>query len=477
MDKLEGTLQPQEIEALAKTASVGFGQALAPQLRSGVAAMAKESLDTVVKTLTFDKQHFVLWNKLNRKSSASLVDQYILKPGYGAAYQRASFLEGGSPVESDSIRFQGLMKKVFYGARRRITLQATMVQTVQDIVAEYRNDMVMQTMREIERDLWSGNDMFVDASGFARGQVADMAEDIMSISGLISQVRAGENDPRLRSDDFAGFGAAASAVADSAASTLQQDDLEADALAVHQQFGRPKMFLTSPEVLSAYNKQFYPKERSQLVAAADRSGFAMKLFDSSVGAIELSASHFVRPKEDPASSSRQVAPQSPSAPSISLSAGAAPSGAPGLAAATYFYRVASVNIHGEGLPSAASSQAATAGQAITVAITAPGSGPTPRAYAVYRGSSASNCKFVGYIKANMAGAASFVDNGSISPGLSKGLMADLDPQVSEIIFLGNEMNQNNLAEIQLSKELICFSFLNLIVYQPAKMRVRDNIAK
>jgi hypothetical protein len=112
-----------------------------------------------------------------------------------------------------------------------------------------------------------------------------------------------------------------------------------------------------------------------------------------------------------------------------------------------------------------------------VAITAPGSGPTPRAYAVYRGSSASNCKFVGYIKANMAGAASFVDNGSISPGLSKGLMADLDPQVSEIIFLGNEMNQNNLAEIQLSKELICFSFLNLIVYQPAKMRVRDNIAK
>lgn len=476
MDKMEGVLTPQEQEALQKSASVGYGQAAAPQFRTGVAALARESLDPVVKVLTFDKQHFILWNRVNRKQTATLIDQYAIKPGYAAGFQATSMLEGGSPVESASTWYQNLQKKVFYGARRRVTLQATMVQTLADIIAEYRNDMVMHTMREVERDLWSGNDMYVDANGFLSGSPQDLAEDLMRISGFIQQVRNGNNDPRLQSVDFVGFGGDSSVVFDAANDTLQQDDIEALALSVFQNFGRPKMLLTSPQALSAYNKQFYPKERSMLVAAADRSGFAMKLFDSSVGPIELLASHFARPKQDPARGFQDISPASPNAPTEALSAGASPAGSPGLPAATYFYRVASVNIHGEGLPSAASSQAATAGQAITVAITAPGAGPSPRAYAVYRGSSASNCQFLAYIKTAANGNASFIDNGEIFPATSKALVMDMDPNVAECCFLGNEMNQNNLAEISLSKELICYSFLSLILYQPRKLALLQNLA-
>jgi hypothetical protein len=465
-----GIATREEVDLLNKALSPGYGYSGAPGSFAGMAPLMVESLEASLKSTTWQMKNLVLWPSIPVDKAFNTVEEYARVTSYGGNGS-PYFMDGGSPREEDANYNRETQNIRFFGTRRRVSHAAMIVKTAfGDAVAREINNGNMWLLQNIERELYLGNSAFSNAGAFD-GNPGAIPSSTLAINGLDQQIRQGDTDSKVQAVAFDGYGGALSVIRSQADAIMNEEDAEEGAVSILNNFGVPVAMHMDPKTLSDFSRTFYPKERvNQLGVADGRAGFVLKSFVSSAGEFALVPNVFLRPKSEPKGAADNTnVPAAPAAPT-----GAVAGVSSTLGAGTYSYKVAAVNEHGESLPSAALSQAASAGDKVTLTIT---NVSGARHYAVYRSEAGgTSVKFIGYVAQAAGATTSFVDLNNKLPGRAEAFLLYLDPEALTFKQLA-PLSKINLATVSASFEWLQVLYGTLIVFTPRKHFIYENIGK
>lgn len=455
------------LEADLKKALEAGNYNAAPSTLVNGSALQREDLSGVMEIVTSDDSHIKLQKALSSKSVKALLVQYDRQISYGLSFGGTAQFEGQVGIEEDGAYARLTVPMAFYSLISKVTVQANMVDTVDGVKAEDRvaKNAAMKIAMDIELDLFRGKDTFSNAGVFDGNPLS--IPSLPGMLGLDPQVRMADNQRNAQDLMFAEFGGNETVVIPGGA-VLSQDNIEDASVRSAQNHGSADKMYLSPKALSLYNKIVFGKERVVLAGSPQgATGAELKDQWTSSGTVKLEGSRFLTAKFLPAAA-RSVGP---AAPSIALGTAG---GSTGLPAGTYTYYVTSVNEKGESPASASASQAAAAGDQITVTITPPGSG-TVRYFNVYRGNAgqpASACKFIGRVALGSGATTAFTDLNNRLPGHSVAFLVQNDTmEIKELA----PFSRMKLAVTDLSLPEAHFRFCCLAVMQPRKNVLVDNI--
>ena len=455
----------EQLNDLMKALEAGQYNAAPESLVQG-SALQVEDLSPVMENVTFDDMHIKLQKMLKIQDAKSTLIQFNRQLDYGIFGGSAQH-EGGIGEEDTSSYARAVVPMAYYSTVRRVTVAANMIGAFDGRKAEDRasDDAAMKLAGDIEFDLFRGHADFSNAGVFDGNPLAAAA--IPNMRGVDAQIR--ESDAISNTQDlmFAEYGSDQSVIV-SVNGTLTQSFIEDAAVKSAMQHGSADKLCLDPISLSQYNKIAHAKERIMLAGSAqEATGAHLRTQWTSSALVQMEASRFLSGKTRPARA-RAGSPAAPSA-----TAAAANNAASVLPAGAYVYYVTAVNERGESVKSADISQAATAGQAITLTIT---NVAGAKYYNVYRsedGGSAASAKFIGRVKDSGAASTSFVDLGNREPG-----------SITGFLIQGNTMGMHQLSAYSklklavndLSLPEAHFRFLCLAVKQPRKNVLLENIS-
>jgi hypothetical protein len=452
-------------QALLKALEAGSYNAAPSTLVQG-AALQIEDLSSTMQVVTFDDSHIKLQKMLKVESCKSTLAQFDRQMSYGI-FGGSAQVEGAVGQEEDSQFARVVVPMAFYSHIRRVTVVANIIDTVDGVKAEERaaSDAAKKLAADIEFDLFRGKADFSNAGVFDGSMSAMPA--LPNMLGVDAQIRQSDGIRNARDLMFEEYGSNLSVV-QQVGGTLTQDAIEDAHVRSGQNHGSAEKLVVDLLVLSAYNKISFGKERIVLAGSAtDATASDLKRQWVSGGTVNVEASRFLAGKTGPA----QARDGSAGAPSITLAALAASTS---LAVGTYIYYATAVNERGESAKSATASQAAVAGDKITVTITPSGTG-TSRYFNVYRtlaGGTAATAKFVGRVANSGAATTDFVDLANKRPGFVTGFLLQSDTMaVKELA----PYSRLKLAVTDLSIPEAHFRFLTLAVMQPRKNVLLDNL--
>ncbi len=468
----QGLVSPSDIEALNKAITAGYGGAGKPTDLTYGGVLQAESLESTLKSVTFDMKNLKFWPSISVDKAYNLFEQYNRLISYGS--DSAPYIgEGGAPQEEDSTYVRDGQKIVFFGTRRKVSHQMTLVRTtVGDIVAQQAKEGTMNLLKNVERELYWGHAHYMNQStGLMTGAEGDLPVNSIAMSGLLKQLIKGDRDVLHRSGDFEGYGDAKSIAQDLAGAVLSQDDVEYLAVVAMENFGSPSDLHIEPAALSAFVKQFYPQFRSAPGLSNQTVGYDVSKVTTTAGSIDLKPSLFLRPRSGVRSLG--VNPQAPAAPSVSLSAVSNSNSV--LAAGTYYVQVTAVNDAGEGAPVAAGSQAVTAGQGIRLAISGIAAGTKSfKVYLSAAGGAAGSEKFAGNFANNGNGNYEFA--GKKQPGLGEAFLLDMSAECMKFKQLA-PLSKINFAIVTTALEFAVVMYGALFVYTPRFNCLFSNVGK
>jgi hypothetical protein len=453
-----------QLSDLLKALEAGRYDASPSTLVQG-SALQIEDLSPIMEVVTFDDSHIKLQKMLKVQDAKSTLVQFNRQLDYGI-FGGSAQSEGGIGEEDTSNYIRAVVPMSYYSTMRRVTVAANMIGAFDGVKAEDRasNDAAMKLAADIEFDSFRGQADYSNAGVFDGNPLA--AASMPNMRGADAQIR--ESDAQSNTQDlmFAEYGSDQSIIV-SVDGTMTQSSIEDAAVKSAMNHGSADKLLLDPISLSQYNKIAHAKERIMLAGSAqEASGANLRTQWTSSALVAIEPSRFLSGKTRPARSRAG----SPSAPTFTHSAGA--NAASVLDAGAYAYYVTSANERGESLASAAASETASAGDAITLVISAVSGA---RYYNVYRseiGGSGPSAKFIGRVKDNGAGA-SFVDLGNRTPG-----------SVTGYLIQGNTMDLRQLSAYSKLKLAISdlslpeahFRFLCLAVKQPRKNVLLEGIS-
>ena len=456
-----GLVSADELEQLQKAITAGYGYAGKPTDLTYGGVIQTESLESTLKSVTFDMKNLKFWPSLSIDKASNLFEQYNRLTAYGD--DASPYIgEGGAPQESDSTYVRDGQRICFFGTRRKVSHQMTLVRTtVGDVVASQAKEGTMDILKKLERELYWGNAYFVNAAGMQTGSVSDMPVASISMNGLLQQLLKGDADSQQQSGDFQGYGAYASVVYELNGATVAQDDIEALSVILLENFGNPSELHAEPAVISAFVKQFYPQFRSAPGLANQTVGYDVSKVQTTCGAMDLKPNLFLRSKG-------VVRPQAvnancPSIAGVSI-AGSRASGTTTLPAGSYLYALTLVNDFGESAPIyMGSAVSASAGDVVTVTI----SGSIPagvKSYKLYRsapGAAASTSAFI----CNSKVASTVVDANVKLPGLGEGFLLDMSAECMRFKQLA-PLSKINFAIVTTALEFAIVLYGALFIYTP-----------
>jgi len=472
-----GVADKAEVDMLNKALTAGYGYAGMPSSFTGGAPLMVESLEASLKSTTWQMKNLVLWPSIPVDRAYNTVEQYSRITSYGGNGS-PYFNEGGSPREEDSIYNRETQKIVYFGTRRRVSHAMMLVRVAfGDAVAREINNGNMWLLQNIERELYYGNGFFSNNGEFD-GNPSAIHSDSLAIMGIDQQVRQGDTDAKAQAVAFSGFGGALSVVRDLNDSLLSEDEMEEGAVSILNNFGIPVELHLDPLALSQFSRQFFPKERINTMGVADgRAGFVIREFISSAGAFALRPNVFMRPKaEYKLRPDTALAPAAPVLPAAAL--GGADVGTGFEKDEEYYYRIASLNEHGESAVGAASAKVtiAVTGEIVTLTIT---NVVGAKYYAVYRTNSlagADSAQFIGYVKVAPGASTSFIDRNAKLPGRASAFLMFLDPEALVFKQLA-PLSKINLATVAASFEWLQVLYGCLIIFTPRKHFIYENIGR
>lgn len=452
-------------QALLKALEAGNYNAAPSTLVQG-ASLQIEDLSPVMHNVTFDDSHIKLQKMVKVDSCKSTLAQFNRQLSYGV-FGGSAQLEGAVGQEENSDFVRIVVAMAYYSHIRRVSIVANMVDTVDGQKAEERaaSDAAKKLAADIEFDLFRGKADFSNSGLFDGNPLA--IPGLPSMLGLDAQIRQSDAERNATDLMFGEYGSDDTVII-SGGGTLSQDMIEDGSTRSAMNLGSADKLLVDPKVLSAYNKIAFGKERIVLAGSAqDATGAELRKQWVSNGIVNLESSRFLSGKTRPA------APRSngPAAPTISLGTGA---GSTSLPAGTYTYYVTSVNELGESPRSASASQAASAGDQITVTITPPGSG-TVRFFNVYRsaaGGSAASARFIGRVALSGGATTIFLDLNNKRPGFVTGFLVQGDTMAMKEL---SPYSRLKLAVSDLSIPEAHFRFCTLAVMEPRKNVLIDNL--
>lgn len=456
----QGLVSAQDIEALNKAITAGYGAAGKPTDLVHGGVLQAESLEATLKSVTFDMKNLKMWPAISVDKAYNLFEQYNRLISYGS--DSAPYIgEGGAPQEEDSTYVRDGQKIVFFGTRRKVSHQMTLVRTtVGDIVAQQAKEGTMHLLKNVERELYWGHAHYMSqATGAMTGSDADLPSNSIAMNGLLKQLMKGDTDSLHRSGDFEGYGSSQSIARDLSGSVLTQDDIEALAVIALENFGSPSELHIEPAALSAFVKQFYPQFRSAPGLASQTVGYDVSKVQTTAGAIDMKPNLFLRPR-----AGVRAAASSTLAPAATFTAAAAAAGTGGkLAAGAYQVKVTAVNDAGESAP-IATSATITAGQNIDITM---GSVPAGvKAWKVYLsapGGAAGSEKYVGQFASTGAGV--YRVRGDKQAGLGEAFLLDMSAECMKFKQLA-PLSKINFAIVTTALEFAIVMYGALFVYTP-----------
>lgn len=456
-----GLVSAAEIEALNKAITAGYGGAGKPTDLTYGGVLQAESLETTLKSVTFDMKNLKLWPAVSVDKAYNLFEQYNRLIAYGS--DSAPYIgEGGAPQEEDSTYVRDGQKIVFFGTRRRVSHQMTLVRvTVGDIVAQQAKEGTMHLLKNVERELYWGHAHYQNqTTGAMTGADADLPSSSIAMSGLLKQLLKGDTDAQQISGDFNGYGTTSSIGQDLAGAVMAQDDIEALAVIALENFGSPSELHAEPAVISAFVKQFYPQFRSAPGLAAQTVGYDVSKVQTTAGAIDLKPNLFLRPR----TGVRAVASGTNAPAATFTAAGAGAGSGSTFAAGVYQVKVTAVNDSGESAPVASSAVTLTLGQNIDVTIgSVPANVKTWKVYVSAPGGAAGSEKFAG----NWAntGAGVYRAAGAKLPGLGEAFLLDMSAENMRFKQLA-PLSKINFAIVTTALEFAIVLYGALFVYTP-----------
>jgi len=458
----QGIVSPEDIESLNKAITAGYGGAGKPTDLVYGGVIQAESLESTLKSVTFDMKNLKLWPAIAVDKAYNLFEQYNRLVGYGS--DSSPYLaEGGAPQEEDSTYIRDGQKIVFFGTRRKVSHQMTLVRTtVGDVVAQQAKEGTMHLLKNVERELYWGHAHFCSGSdGSMSGSDSDIPSNSLAMNGLLKQLMKGDSDIQQRSGDFEGYGDLSSIGQDLQGLVIAQDDIERLCVIALENFGAPNELHIEPIALSAFVRQFYPQFRSAPGLANQTVGYDVSKVTTTAGAIDLKPNLFLRPR----SGVRAVAvnANAPAAPGLATANGAV-SGS--LANSTYQYRVTLVNDFGEGSPCASTSRIMAGGEN-SVKLTISGIPSGSRYAKVYRsaaGGAAGSEKFIGNYKVT-GSSMDCNDIGSKMPGLAEAFLLDMSAENMRFKQLA-PLSKINFAIVSTALEFAVVLYGALFVYTP-----------
>lgn len=470
----QGLVSAADVEALNKAIAAGYGGAGKPTDLVHGGVLQAESLETTLKSVTFDMKNLKLWPSIATDKAYNLFEQYNRLIAYGS--DSAPYIaEGGAPIEEDSKYVRDGQKIVFFGTRRKVTHQMTLVRTtIGDVVAQQAKEGTMHLLKNVERELYWGNAHFANGlTGEFTGSEADLPANSIAMNGLLKQLVKGDTDVQQISGDFLGYGDSQSIVRDLAGNILTQDDVEALAVIAMENFGSPNELHVEPAVLSAFVKQFYPQFRSAPGLANQTVGYDISKVTTTAGTVELKPNLFLRPRAN--ARALAVSPLAPALGTFAVTASATGSGS-SLAAGTYQIKVTLVNDAGESSPVQESGGVTiSAGENITLtASNMPAGVKYLKVYMSAPGGAVGSEKFVGNY-ANR-GNTTYVIAGRKQPGLGEAFLLDLSAECMKLKQL-SPLSKINLAIVTTALEFAIVLYAGLFVYTPRFNGVFSNCGK
>src|ERR1035437_9480168 len=361
----QGLVSAADLEALNKAITAGYGGSGKPTDLVYGGVIQAESLEATLKSVTFDMKNLKFWPAISVDKAYNLFEQYNRLISYGS--DSAPYIgEGGAPQEEDSTYVRDGQKIVFFGTRRRVSHQMTLVRvTVGDIVAQQAKEGTMHLLKNIERELYWGHAHFLNQStGNETGSDADLPVNSIAMSGLLKQLQKGDTDAQMQAGDFLGYGDSSSIISDLAGQVMAQDDIERLAVIALENFGAPDQLHIEPAALSAFVKQFYPQFRSAPGLANQTVGYDVSKVQTTAGAIDLKPNLFLRPR----SGVRALAVNAQAPASTFTAAATGVGSGSSFPAGVFQVKITAVNDAGESSPVAASGVTLTIGQNMQVAI-------------------------------------------------------------------------------------------------------------
>lgn len=467
----QGLVSAADIENLNKAITAGYGGAGKPTDLTYGGVLQAESLEATLKSITFDMKNLKFWPAISVDKAYNLFEQYNRLISYGS--DSVPYIgEGGAPQEEDSTYVRDGQKIVFFGTRRRVSHQMTLVRvTVGDIVAQQAKEGTMHLLKNIERELYWGHGHFMNqTTGFETGSDADLPVNSIAMSGLLKQLQKGDTDAQMQAGDFLGYGDNSSIVTDLAGNVMAQDDIERLAVIALENFGAPDQMHIEPACLSAFVKQFYPQFRSAPGLANQTVGYDVSKVQTTAGAVDLKPNLFLRPRAGVRTLA--VNAQSPAA-TFGVTATGTGSGST-FAAGTYQVSVTAVNDAGESSP-VSTTATLTAGQNLQAAISAPPAGVKYwKLYLSAPGGAAGTQQFAG----NWAntGAGNYISSNVQLPGLGEAFLLDMSAECMRFKQLA-PLSKINFAIVTTALEFAIVMYGALFVYTPRFNTLFRNIGK
>jgi hypothetical protein len=468
----QGLVSAADVEALNKAITAGYGGAGKPTDLTYGGVLQAESLEATLKSVTFDMKNLKMWPSISVDKAYNLFEQYNRLISYGS--DSAPYLgEGGAPMEEDSTYVRDGQKIVFFGTRRKVSHQMTLVRTtVGDIVAQQAKEGTMNLLKNVEREMYWGHAHFLNrSSGANDGADSSLPMNSIAMSGILKQLKKGDQDVMMRSGDFEGFGDAKSIAQNLAGAVIAQDDLEALAVIALENFGSPSELHIEPAVLSAFVKQFYPQFRSAPGLSSQTVGYDVSKITTTAGAIDFKPNLFLRPR----AGARALA-VSALAPAATFTAAGASSAGSAYPAATYQLKLTACNDAGESIPVQAAP--IVLGASANITITVGGSIPAGvkyfKAYLSAPGGAVGTEKFVGNFA--MAGATTYVLSGAKMAGLGEAFLLDMSAECMKFKQLA-PLSKINFAIVTTALEFAIVMYGALFVYTPRFNCVLENCGK
>lgn len=457
----QGLVSQQEMEALNKAITAGYGGAGKPTDLVHGGVLQAESLEATLKSVTFDMKNLKFWPSVSVDKAYNLFEQYNRLIAVGS--DESPYLgEGGAPLEGDSTYVRDGQKIVFFGTRRKVSHQMTLVRTtVGDIVAQQAKEGTMDLLKKVEREMYWGHAHFMSqATGDMSGSDADLPVNSIAMSGLLKQLIKGDRDALHRSGDFEGYGDAKSIAQDLAGNVMTQDDVEQLAVIALENFGSPHDLHAEPAVISSFVKQFYPQFRSAPGLAGQTVGYDVSKIQTTAGTIDLKPNLFLRPR----AGVRAIA-VSAQAPAATFTVAGANAGTGGLLEiGTYQLKVTAVNDAGESAPVASAAVTVAAGENIDITI---GSIPAGvkhfKVFISAPGGAAGTEKFAGNF-AN-TGAGVYRLKGAKKAGLGEAFLLDMSAECMRFKQL-SPLSKINFAIVTTALEFAIVLYGALFIYTP-----------
>lgn len=338
----------ETLEALTKAMTAGAG--LDAAAFTGGRALTPESLDTVLVDILHSTDEARLFMRLKKKPVQSVIHQWDERTEVGAD-DGAWVAEGGDSEDTDQTIARKWTQAKYLQTRRKVTLQASVSNMIEDAVALEKQAGTLWLIRNIEHALFYGNSSYVGVEQ----------------DGLIAQIPS-SNILDMRGGD--------------PTSVAFEDKMNEAARTIRDNYGIPTTMFCSTMVMQ--DVQALLRDRIRFGTGQQLGGAIFKEYPTPFGSFDLVDDIFIREGAVPATGS--LTAKHPAVPTLGAPAMATDALSEFVAgdAGNYYYKVVALNQFGDSVASTESSVAAvTSGKKVTIAVTA-GTGPTPSAYKVYR---------------------------------------------------------------------------------------------